>query len=101
MKTNIANEKENPLMKRKELMVSVDHASEATPSKAAIQQALAKDLSKELEFIEVKDIFSGNGEANSKAKVFIWEEKKAPDYSKVVKVKKEKAPKTPKPKKTE
>jgi ribosomal protein S24E len=100
MKFNIVSEKENPMMKRRELNVSIEHGSAATPSKATVQQHLAKELSKELEFIEVKDIFSDNGESGSKARVFVWEDKKAPDYSKVVKVKKEKAPKTPKPKKT-
>ena len=87
MKLAIKNEKNNPYLRRKELEVGIDHTSESTPSKAAIQQLLSKELRKEIEHIDIRDIFSGKGIANAKARVFVWEEPKAQDLSKVVKKK--------------
>ena len=92
MKVNITNEKENPLLKRKELDIVIEHENEATPSKAALQQILSKQLGKEPEFIDIKNIFSDRGISSSKSLVFVWEEKKVEDLSKVVKEKKEKKP---------
>jgi len=93
MKINIVNEKNNPLLKRKELSIDIEHDSAATPSCASLQHLLAKQLNKEIEFIDIRNIFSGGGVSKSKAKVFVWEEKKAQDLSKVVKVKKGAKPK--------
>ena len=87
IKFEISLQKENPYMKRKELSVDIDHSSESTPSKAALQQLLSKELRKEIEHIDIRDIFSGKGIANAKARVFVWEEPKAQDLSKVVKKK--------------
>jgi small subunit ribosomal protein S24e len=93
MKIDIVNEKNNPLLKRKELSIEIEHDSAATPAKAALQHLLSKQLNKDLEFIDIRNIFSGGGVPKSKAKVFVWEEKKAQDLSKIVKVKKEAKPK--------
>lgn len=97
MKLEITNEKNNPYLRRKELEVGIDHSSESTPSKAAVQQFLAKQLGKAIEHVDIRDVFSGKGRANAKARVFVWEEAKAQDLRKVVKKskgeKKEEAPK--------
>jgi ribosomal protein S24E len=74
MKVNISEEKKNPFLKRKELTVDIDHESEASPSKAAVQQYLAKELKTEAEKIEIKSIFTDAGMPRSKARVFAWEE---------------------------
>jgi len=87
MKVEIKNEKENPFLKRKELNIIIEHPDAATPTKASLQQYLAKELKKDIQQIEIKNIFSVYGEQKSTAKVFVWEEKKAPDYSKIVKKK--------------
>ncbi len=88
MKFDIAGEKVNVYMKRKELDVRIDHAGEMTPSKASLQQLLAKQMNKAVEHIDIVDIFSDKGRALAKARVYVWEEPKAQDMSKVVKKKK-------------
>ncbi|MBI2075854.1 MAG: hypothetical protein HYT72_01230 [Candidatus Aenigmarchaeota archaeon] len=92
MKFEITAEKVNPYLKRKELQVGIDHSSESTPSKAALQQLLAKELRKEIGHVDIRDVFSDKGRANAKARVFVWEEAKAQDLSKVVKKKEGAAP---------
>ena len=96
MKLEIAGEKINPYLKRKELSISIDHSSESTQSKAALQQLLSKELRKEIAHIDIRDVFSGKGIANAKARVFVWEEAKAQDLSKVVKKKEAKPAEAPK-----
>lgn len=88
MKIDITKEKENPLLKRKEISVKIDHPEEATPSKAALQQLVAKQLNVEIEKTDVRYIFSGTGTASSRAAVFLWNEKKVEDLSKIKKEKK-------------
>ena len=85
MKVKTNNEKENPLFKRKELSLEIEHEESKTPAKAELQQYMAKHLKKDVQQIEIKSIFSDCGTAKSKAKVFVWEEKKVPDLSKAVK----------------
>ncbi|MBI5347680.1 MAG: hypothetical protein HZB66_03655 [Candidatus Aenigmarchaeota archaeon] len=87
MKTVIEKETMNPYMKRKEVDITLEHHGTATPNKAVVQQTAAQELGSKLEKVEVKNIFSIGGEGRSKAKIFIWEEKKVPDLSKVVKEK--------------
>ncbi len=74
MKMNIANEKQNPYMRRKEIILEIDHEAESTPSKAAIQELLAKQISADKEKVEIIDIVSETGRAKSKSIVFVWEE---------------------------
>ncbi len=85
MKAEKISEKENPFMKRKEFSFSIEHDASATPRKAELQQYLAKEMKKNPEQIEIKSIFSDIGVANSKARVFVWEENKVEDLSKVAK----------------
>ncbi|MBI2971646.1 MAG: hypothetical protein HYY37_04490 [Candidatus Aenigmarchaeota archaeon] len=82
MKLEISEERANPLLKRTELVVAIEHGSEATPSKAALQQLLAKHLKKDVAHIDIRNIFSLGGTAQSHAKVFVWQEKMAKDLSK-------------------
>lgn len=91
MKFDISNEKHNRYLQRKELDVKIDHVGEPTPTKAALQQLLAKQLKKAVEHIDIVNIFSDKGRALAKSRVYIWEEAKAQDLSKVVKKKTEEA----------
>ena len=91
MKFEIANEKNNIYLRRKELDVRIDHIGEPTPMKAALQQLLAKQLNKAVEHIEIVNLFSDKGRALAKSRVYIWEDAKAQDLSKVVKKKAEAA----------
>lgn len=101
MKISIINERENPFLKRKEIYIEINHSDKSTPAKAALQALLSKEFKKEVEHIDIRNIFSDYGKAKSKAKVFLWEEKKAKDLSKVKKEKKEVKPEAKEEKKVE
>ncbi len=82
MKIEIKEEKQNPFLKRIELDIEIDHTEEPTPSKAALQQWVAKEKKKDVTSIEVIDIFSDTGKNTAKAQVLLWDEKKVVDLSK-------------------
>jgi len=88
MKIQVITEKENPLLKRKEILVSIDYEGTATPSKADIQKLLAEQLKANIENLEISKVLSEIGKSRGKAWIKIWEEKKIPLYSE-----KKKAPK--------
>ena len=90
VKIKIESEKDNPYLKRKELDIIIEHPAAPTPQLSAVQQFLAKTLKKDVQQVEVKNIFSFSGASKSESKIFVWEEKKVPDLSKVVKEKKTK-----------
>jgi len=89
MKFEVLSQKENPLLKRKELELSVDYEKGPAASKAAVSEFLQKNFSASAENIEVVSIFSEYGAAKGKAHARIWEGK-APE--KKVKKKSEAAP---------
>ena len=95
MKIEVVNEKENPLMKRKELLVSIDYDKGATPSKADLQKILSEQLKANIENIEISKVLSEFGLPKGKAWIKIWNEKKVPLYSEI---KKEKPGKKEEPK---
>lgn len=97
MKIDIINDKENPLMKRRELLVSIDFDKGSTPSKADLQKFLTEQLKANIENLEISKILSEVGLSKGKAWIKIWKEKKIPLYSEIKKEKKE-APKEEKPK---
>lgn len=82
MKIVIVDEKNNPHMARREIIIYIDHVAGSTPSRAAIQQFVAKDFGVGVERVEVKNIFSSVGKQQSRAKIFVWDQKRAEDLSK-------------------
>ncbi len=72
----------NPHLKRRELEIIIDHESEATPTKAAVQQLTARQMGHKTESTDVRGIYTESGSAKSRAKVFVWSEKKVQDLSK-------------------
>ncbi|GEM_PF-3157768 len=82
MKIHVLTEKENPYMKRKEFVLSVDHSSAPTPANAGLQQHLAKEWKAEAEQVEIRHIYSQVGRQASKVHAFLWNEKKVADLSK-------------------
>ena len=82
MKLEISSEKHNRFMKRKEIVIAIEHPEEATPSTASVQQAVAKETGAQTEKTEVMEIFSDMGAATSKGLVFVWDEKIVKDLSK-------------------
>ena len=97
MKVQVLNEKENPLLKRKEIIVSLDYNGKATVSKAELQKILSEEFKASIDNVEITKIFSEFGTPRGKAWIKIWKEKKVPIYSEVKKEKAEK-PKEEKPK---
>jgi len=75
MKIEIIEEKDNPFLKRKDLMIMIDHAGQPTPKKEDLIRFLAEKYKVESEKVEVVYIFSETGIARSKAKARIWKEK--------------------------
>lgn len=82
MKIHIVSEKENPHMKRREVMVAVDHVGGATPSLAGLQLLLAREWAVAAEQVDIKQVLSLRGRAQSKAKVHVWQEAKVKDLAK-------------------
>lgn len=82
MKVKIVEKKHNPLLKREELLLHLDHDGASSPSKAALCEFLAKDLGKDAGSIEIRDIYTAKGAPNAKSHVFIWENKKVTNAKK-------------------
>jgi len=91
VKFNVIEEKENPLLKRKELLLSIDYEGGSTPSKSELQKFLAEQLNANMENLEISKVLSEIGLPRGKAWVKIWEEKKIPLYSEKKKKEAEKA----------
>jgi ribosomal protein S24E len=89
MKIDIASEKHNPLMKRKELLIDIENTEEATPSKAQLTELLTRHAHKDADHIEIVKIDSGRGFARSKALAFVWDEKRVVKEKKKEEAKKE------------
>lgn len=80
MEFKIISEKQNPVMKRREILVELKY-KDVTPSKAHIQEHAAAKLSVSPESVEVVKILSEHGKPAGKAWIKIWEQKKVPLYS--------------------
>ncbi|MBI2583649.1 MAG: hypothetical protein HYW25_03210 [Candidatus Aenigmarchaeota archaeon] len=74
-------EKNNPHMKRKELMLLWEHIAGATPSRSGIQSLLSKEWSVEPEKVDIKSIFSLKGRPQSRVKVYVWEQPRIQNLS--------------------
>ena len=98
MKIQVITEKENPLFKRKEIIIALDYDGKATMSKAELQKLLAEEFKAGIDSIEITKILSEVGLPKGKAWIKIWKEKKVPIYSEI---KKEKAAKAQKEQKSE
>ncbi|MDD5416438.1 MAG: hypothetical protein PHU12_00500 [Candidatus Aenigmarchaeota archaeon] len=79
MQFKILSEKHNPIFKRKEVVLHINYDG-ATPSKAALQQALAKDLKSEPNHVEISKILTEIGCDRGTISVKVWDEKEVPIY---------------------
>ena len=70
-------------MKRKEVILTVDHNASPTPTRAALQQVLSKELGINPQHIDIRNIYSHIGRQASRAKVFVWEQPKVLDLSQI------------------
>jgi len=72
MKTEIDTQKENPLMKRKEFWLKLEHEGKPTPGRKEILPEVAKIVKSKEDLIIIDKIFSFGGRSISKVKVFVY-----------------------------
>jgi len=75
MKIEIKEQKKNPLLKREEVSVSLEHPGKATPSRREILPELAKVLKSREELLIIDKIFSVHGKNVSEARVLAYKKK--------------------------
>jgi ribosomal protein S24E len=75
MKLDIVEKKENPFLKRTDLILTVDHKGQATPKAEDIEKSIAEQFKTDPEKVEVIHIFSGAGLTKAKIKARVWKEK--------------------------
>ncbi|MBN2203128.1 MAG: hypothetical protein JW700_03010 [Candidatus Aenigmarchaeota archaeon] len=80
MEFKILQERDNPVLKRKEIVGSLDYGMGCTPSKAALQKHLSEKLKSNADSIEITKIISESGMAKGTAWVKVWQEKKIELY---------------------
>jgi len=101
MDVQVISEKENPLLKRREILASIDYQGGSTPSKADLQKNLADHFKVNMDNVEISKIMSEVGMSKGKIWIKIWQEKKVPIYAEIKKEKKPKEKKKPKEQKPE
>ena len=82
MKIDIIDEKYNPFMKRKELVINIETPEESTPARAQLIELLTKHIDKQADYIEVTKILSSHGLPKAKAWIFVWDEKRLKEEKK-------------------
>jgi len=97
MKLDVIEKRDNPFLKRTDLLLSVNHKGQATPKRKDLEKDIANQFKSVPEKIEIVYIFSEKGLTKSKVKARVWKEK---IVEKKVKKPKEKKPKE-EPKKEE
>ena len=90
MKFQVIEEKENPVIKRREIIISLDYEGKSTPSRAELQKILAERFKANIESVEISKVLSEVGLTKGKAWVKIWQDKKIPIYAEMKKEKAEK-----------
>jgi small subunit ribosomal protein S24e len=74
MEVQIESVRENPLLDRRSVKVSVDHEGEATPSREDIKNRFAAENALDDEKIEVGTIHTGFGSENSETELKVYED---------------------------
>ncbi len=93
MDIKIISEKENPLLKRREVLASIDYQGGPTPSKADLQKTLADHFKVNINNVEISKIMSEIGISKGKIWIKIWQEKNVPIYAEIKKEKEKEEPK--------
>jgi len=74
MESQITTVKQNPLLDRREVKVTVNHEGEETPSKEDVKNRVAAENNLNEEEINVDSIYTGFGQNISKATLKIFQE---------------------------
>jgi len=75
MKSHVVEEKDNPLMRRKEYWLSVTHPEHATPARKDVMAFLAAELKAKEDTIIIDKMFSDKGIASTRVKVEVYAKK--------------------------
>jgi len=75
MKIEILEQKKNPLMKREEVWISVEHASKPTPRRMEVLAEVAKKVGVKPELVIIDKMFGESGRAATKVKVLVYKNK--------------------------
>jgi len=94
MKIDVLEKKENPILKRIDLLLLVDHDKQPTPKKEELTKAIADMFKSVPEKVEITYIFSEFGVTKARVKAKVWEEK-PPEKKKKKKEEKPKEEKKP------
>jgi ribosomal protein S24E len=81
MKIEILSEKDNPLLKRKEVLVSIDYNGKSTISRSELQKMFSDQFKADITSVEISKILSEGGLPMGKAWIKLWKNKKVPIYS--------------------
>ena len=81
MKLEIINERENPVLQRKELILSLDNEKGPTPKKSDIIDKLSAQLNKDKELLVIQSVDQPYGSDDSKALVKVYNDKAAKDLA--------------------
>jgi ribosomal protein S24E len=100
MKVEIKDKKNNPIMKREEVMFSVEHDKKATPSRRELIKEIVDKLKSKEDLVIVDKIFSAKGRCMSNVAVLVYKKKDDIPKGKLEKMKRrmEKSAKKEKPK---
>ncbi|NCO97391.1 MAG: hypothetical protein GW865_04915, partial [Candidatus Aenigmarchaeota archaeon] len=71
----ILEEKENPILKRKDLLLMLDHKGEPTPKTSDIAKLIADKFKGDQKKTEIIYMFSQKGISQTKVKAYVWKEK--------------------------
>jgi small subunit ribosomal protein S24e len=87
MAVKIESHKKNPLMKREEAWVVVEHEGKATPRRSEIIEETAKSMKADKDLLIIDKIFSSDGKAASRARVYLYYKKEEIPSEKAEKMK--------------
>jgi len=73
MSVKIESRRKNPLLKREEAWIVIEHEGKATPKRADIIGEAAKAMKADKELLIIDKIFSREGKAASAARVLVYE----------------------------
>ncbi|MFX1250248.1 MAG: 30S ribosomal protein S24e [Promethearchaeota archaeon] len=69
----IIDDKENPLLKRREVIAYIEHLGQATPTREMARNKLAAMLNSDKERVALISLFTDYGRQKTKAKIHIYE----------------------------
>jgi ribosomal protein S24E len=72
MKLGVLEHKKNPLMRREEFLISIEHSGKPTPSRKDMLSGMVKELKTKESLILIDKIFNKTGKPASEAKVLVY-----------------------------